>query len=148
MNPPMETWMYCLPLDASRTLTYECVGCGVYRECKGCRQECLLTILPHYYVCIELDIREDLKAEIGKTCRLEQILSTINLGSIYRLTGVIGFTRNPNHFIAYCRRADIRWEIHNDCDYKSSMWTFKGYRATSSNIHEKRSQTLLSTTTL
>ncbi|KAL4710971.1 hypothetical protein ACJJTC_017936 [Scirpophaga incertulas] len=53
------------------------------------------------------------------TCKLSEFEKSIEFSAnnnTFRLKGIIGYS--PGHFVAFCRRSNNQWELHNDLSTK------------------------------
>ncbi|XP_015119427.1 uncharacterized protein LOC107042758 [Diachasma alloeum] len=65
------------------------------------------------HVYLELDCRER-ATDPGRTCKLYDLPTSLNLSREYRLAGVVSYDGTYDHFVAYCCRCTGTWEYHDE----------------------------------
>ncbi|KAL4721552.1 hypothetical protein ACJJTC_001446 [Scirpophaga incertulas] len=87
--------------------------------CYQCeRTVCNVNRVYNHHVYVELKLRKNLKSQL-MTCKLSEFEKSIEFSAnnnTFRLKGIIGYS--PGHFVAFCRRSNNQWELHNDLSTK------------------------------
>ncbi|CAH2100257.1 unnamed protein product [Euphydryas editha] len=86
--------------------------------CPRCHEPCVAEKKYNQHLFVELEIRKAVNSPLLQST-LEEFESNHEffIDKIsYRLKGVVSY--QPKHFIAYCRRANGRWELYNDTNEK------------------------------